>query len=71
MPNEIAPPPWTQKDFLSPIYDANGKVVSFQQVVERVVGAVNLCHELANHTTFEITQTFSAFRQSAQAVMEK
>lgn len=41
-----APAPWTQRDNISPIYDALGKVVSFTQQGPRIVAAVNESAEL-------------------------
>ncbi len=65
----IAPTPWVQKDSLAPIYDANGKVVSFQENIERIVAAVNLVHELAIHHPFNVTSEFQGFRHSARKIL--
>lgn len=65
-----APMPWTQRDNISPIYDALGKVVSFTQHGPRIVAAVNLLHELARARPQSAMQAFGEFSRRAADILE-
>ncbi len=43
----MSPAPWTQKDNLSPIYDAAGDLVSFTEQGPKIVAAVNAAESAA------------------------